>query len=169
MRVERDKSKAGSHPPARRASIHVALNVNRTDGRTERERAAKSKSFRATVSHGQIEDSKSKGHPSFHLFQSGHWPIATADSLSHSFSLSLSCGEKAAYVALLARFIIAVARFPLLGAAAVVFSFVSSHSSLRRSFVHPHISTSITAWSMVMFMFRKVTPFGGGGGGGRLS
>ena len=59
--------------------------------------------------------------------------------------------------------------FSPLGAAAVVFSFVSSRSSLRRSFVHPHISTSITAWSMVMFMFRKVTPFGGGGGGGRLS
>ena len=87
MRVARDKSKAGSHPPpARRASIHVALNVNRTD----RGRAAKSKSFRATVSHGQIEDSKSKGHPSFHLFQSGHWPIATADSLSFPFFLSLS-------------------------------------------------------------------------------
>ena len=95
MRVARDKSKAGSHPPpARRASIHVALNVNRTD--RERGRAAKSKSFRATVSHGQIEDSKSKGHPSFHLFQSGHWPIATADSLSFPFFLSLSCGEKAA-------------------------------------------------------------------------
>ena len=96
MRVERDKSKAGSHPPpARRASIHVALNVNRTDREGERESGPNQSRF---VRQSPTDKSRTRRARVIRLFTYfrvviGRLPPLT---LSPILSLSFSCGEKAA-------------------------------------------------------------------------